>query len=119
MFEKVGKKLCKNLYEWLSFSVSAPCAPFIETTPLVFYVSSILGMADWLSFERSRMERHNREGVSMIKRELEKVYTDFTHHGNLEEFFKHRSSDGSNALKKGNIETPSPTIFTDLSTVSP
>jgi len=74
------------------------------------------GMADWLSFERSRMERHNREGVSMIKRELEKVYTDFTHHGNLEEFFKHRSSDGSNALKKGNIETPSPTIFTDLST---
>ena len=64
------------------------------------------------------MDRHNREGVSMIKKELEKVYTDFTHHGNLEEFFKRRSSDGSNALKKGNIETPSSSIFTDLGTVS-
>lgn len=73
-------------------------------------------MSKWLESEGERIERHNKDALPLLRKELEFVYTD-GHRKTLREFFTHRSTDGTKALKKANIEAPSTTIFPDLSQV--
>ena len=69
-----------------------------------------------MSSEDERINRYNSDSLPLIHKELEFIYTD-DKYKTLADFFTHTSTDGINAFKKANIESPTKYTFSDISKV--